>query len=73
MHIHVVIHYLEFYSLSSDFIYSKQQYNLVSSAYIKKLNTSLALEKSYIETKNKRGPSIDPCGTPLQMAFIFDL
>ena len=59
--------------LLSDVISSKQQNSVVSSAYIKKLNILLELGKSFIYIKNKRGPSIDPCGTPLRIDFMSEI
>ena len=54
-------------------ISSRQQYKVVSSAYIRKLNKLLELGISFIEIKNKSGPSMDLCGTPLCMAFISEI
>ena len=51
-------------------ISSRQQHKVVSSAYIKKLNKLLELGISFIYIKNKSGPSVDPCGTPLWYGMV---
>ena len=38
---------------------------LVSSAYMMKSNSSLACGKSFIYKIKRRGPKIEPCGTPV--------
>ena len=35
--------------------------------------SSDALEKSFINTIKKRGPRIEPCGTPCVINFVSDL
>ena len=47
--------------------------SVVSSAYIINLNILLALEKSLIYMINNKGPSIEPCGTPIVIGRISDL
>ena len=44
----------------------------VSSAYVMNLKTLLACEKSLIYIMNNRGPSIEPCGTPVFIDKTFD-
>ena len=47
--------------------------SVVSSAYIINLNILLAWEKSLIYMINNKGPSIEPCGTPIVIGRISDL
>ena len=46
--------------------------NVVSSAYMMNLNFSLHLMISLIYIVNKRGPSMDPWGTPVTIFTLFD-
>ena len=46
---------------------------LVSSANSIENSKSDYLEKSLIYNMNRRGPSMDPCGTPCVISFISDL
>ena len=46
--------------------------NVVSSAYMMNLNLSLHLMISLIYIVNKRGPSMDPWGTPVTIFTLFD-
>ena len=45
---------------------------VVSSAYMMKLNISLASAKSLIQIINNSGPRIEPCGTPVVIDKMFD-
>ena len=46
---------------------------LVSSANSIENSKSDDLEKSLIYNMNRRGPSMDPCGTPCVISFLSDL
>ena len=55
-------------SILLDCIVSTQQLNVVSSAYIINWKFLLAFGKSLIFIINRRGPRIDPCGTPYSVS-----
>ena len=59
-------------SLSLYCIVSRQQFTVVSSAYIINWKSLLAFGKSLIYILNKRGPRIDPCGMLCCMSSIFN-
>ena len=46
--------------------------SVVSSAYIIHLNTLLEKTMSFIYIVNNKGPSIEPCGTPVKMLALQD-
>ena len=48
-------------------------FSVVSSAYKIKLNLSLDMIISLIHILNKRGPRIEPCGTPVLIDMIEEL
>ena len=43
------------------------------SAYIIYLNVSHEFGKSFIYIKNKSGPKIEPCGTPVEMGRVSEI
>ena len=45
---------------------------VVSSAYMMKSNSLLACGKSFIYKIKRRGPKIDPCGTPVCIGKMLD-
>ena len=47
------------------------QYNVVSSAYINILKTRLGKSLMYI--RKRKGPKIEPWGTPIEIDFVSDL
>ena len=49
---------------------SNVEFNVVSSAYIMKLNLLVAFVISLVNILNNNGPRIDPCGTPLVISSI---
>ena len=48
-------------------------FSVVSSAYKIKLNLSLDMIISFINILNKRGPTIEPCGTPVLINTIEEI
>ena len=63
------------HSFSNSFCvkFSTLKYNVVSSAYIRKLTLSLTVIKSFIYMLNDSGPSMEPCGIHVVVLVKLDL
>ena len=46
--------------------------SVVSSAYMMGVNFALAMARSLIYIKKRRGPNIDPWGTPVDIISVAD-
>ena len=46
--------------------------SVVSSAYMRNYNVLVTFGKSFMQIRKRRGPSIEPCGTPSDVVKVLN-